>query len=45
MRILCEPGNASALANVIRKLANDNKKARAMGMNGRKYLEENFSRE
>jgi glycosyltransferase involved in cell wall biosynthesis len=40
-----EPGNASALANVIRNLVSDKKKAREMGLNGRKYLEENFSRE
>jgi len=39
-----EPGNASALASVIRKLASDKKKAREMGLNGRKYLEQNFSR-
>ena len=40
-----EPGNASALANAIRKLASDKKKALEMGLNGRKYLEQNFSRE
>ena len=40
-----EPGNASALANAIRKLASDPEKSREMGMNGRKYLEQNFSRE
>ena len=40
-----EPGNASALANAIRKLASDKEKAHAMGLNGRKYLEQNFSRE
>ena len=40
-----EPGNASVLANAIRKLASDKKKAREMGLNGRKYLEQNFSRE
>lgn len=40
-----EPGNASAMADVIRRLANDPQKSRAMGLNGRRYLEENFSRE
>jgi glycosyltransferase involved in cell wall biosynthesis len=40
-----EPGNASALANAIRILASDIEKAHAMGLNGRKYLEQNFSRE
>ena len=40
-----EPGNAIALANVLRELARDKKKAREIGLNGRKYLEKNFSRE
>ncbi len=40
-----EPGNASALANVISKLAANKNKAREMGLKGRKYLEENFSRD
>ena len=40
-----EPGNASVLADAIRKLASDPEKSREMGMNGRKYLEQNFSRE
>ena len=43
--VFAEPGKASALANAIRKLASDPQKCREMGMNGRKYLEENFSRE
>ena len=40
-----EPGNPSALEHVLRELARDPVKAREMGMNGRKYLEKNFSRE
>jgi glycosyltransferase involved in cell wall biosynthesis len=43
--LFAEPGNAAALAGVIRRLANDPQKSRAMGLKGRKYLEENFSRE
>jgi glycosyltransferase involved in cell wall biosynthesis len=42
--IFAEPGNAAALAAVIRRLAGDARQARAMGLKGRKYLEENFSR-
>jgi glycosyltransferase involved in cell wall biosynthesis len=42
--IFAEPGDPSALANVIRTLAVDKDKARQMGLDGRKYLEENFSR-
>jgi glycosyltransferase involved in cell wall biosynthesis len=40
-----EPGNPSALADVMVRLAEDRAKAREMGLNGRKYLEENFSRD
>jgi glycosyltransferase involved in cell wall biosynthesis len=40
-----EPGNPSALAGVISKLAEDKIRAREMGLKGRKYLEEHFSRE
>ena len=40
-----EPGNPSALADVISKLAEDKIKAREMGLKGRIYLEENFSRQ
>ena len=43
--LFAEPGNAKALANAIYALASDPEKSRGMGMNGRKYLEENFSRE
>jgi glycosyltransferase involved in cell wall biosynthesis len=42
--IFAEPGNPSALAGAIRELAADKKEAQAMGMAGRKYLEQNFSR-
>ena len=40
-----EPGNSNALAEVIDTFANDLEKCRLMGMNGRKYLENNFSRD
>ena len=40
-----EPGNPFALLEAIEKLAGDKNKAREMGLCGRKYLEENFSRE
>jgi glycosyltransferase involved in cell wall biosynthesis len=40
-----EPGDASALAGVISRLAEDKASARKMGLKGRKFLEENFSRE
>ncbi len=40
-----QPGDASALADVISRLAHDKIQARQMGLNGRKYLEEHFSRE
>ena len=40
-----EPGNALALANILRELVSEPVKAREMGLNGRRYLEENFSRE
>ncbi len=43
--LFVEPGNAIAMAGAIRKLASDSQKSREMGLNGRKYLEENFSRE
>jgi len=42
--IFAEPGNPSALAEAIRKLAADKERGREMGLNGRAYLEENFSR-
>jgi glycosyltransferase involved in cell wall biosynthesis len=42
--IFAEPGNAKELAEAIRKLAANPEQSRAMGLRGRKYLEENFSR-
>jgi glycosyltransferase involved in cell wall biosynthesis len=42
--LFAEPGNPSALADAIRELAADKGKARQMGLDGRKYLGENFSR-
>ncbi len=42
--LFVEPGHPSAMADAIRKLANDPEKRHAMGLSGRKYLEENFSR-
>lgn len=42
--IFAEPGNPAALAEAIRKLASDKEKARRMGLQGRAYLEERFSR-
>lgn len=42
--IFAEPGNPSALAEAIRALATDKERGREMGLNGRAYLEEHFSR-
>ncbi len=42
--IFATPGNAEEIAETIRKLAVDAGQTRAMGLKGRKYLEENFSR-
>jgi len=42
--VFAQPGNPSALAKAIRSLAEDKEKARAMGLRGRAYLEQNFSR-
>jgi glycosyltransferase involved in cell wall biosynthesis len=39
-----QPGDAVALAKVIRQLADDRAAAREMGLHGRRYLEEHFSR-
>lgn len=38
------PGNPSALAEAIRELALDRERARQMGLAGRQYLEQHFSR-
>ena len=42
--IFATPGNAKEIAEAVRKLAADPDQSRAMGLKGRKYLEENFSR-
>jgi len=42
--IYAEPGNPLALAGAIRQLAGDKANARRMGLAGRSYLEEHFSR-
>ncbi|MDD2922161.1 MAG: glycosyltransferase family 4 protein, partial [Anaerolineales bacterium] len=42
--VFAKPGDAAALANAISNLYEDTIKAREMGLKGRKYLEENFSR-
>ncbi len=42
--IFATPGNAEEIAEAIRKLAADTKQSRTMGLKGRIYLEENFSR-
>jgi glycosyltransferase involved in cell wall biosynthesis len=42
--IFATPGNAKELAEAIRKLAVDPKQSREMGLKGRNYLEEHFSR-
>ena len=39
-----QPGNAKEIAEAIRKLASNPGRSRIMGLKGRKYLEENFSR-
>lgn len=43
--IFAQPGDAQALAEAIRQLAADRKKARKMGLAGRAYLEEHFDRQ
>jgi glycosyltransferase involved in cell wall biosynthesis len=43
--LFVRPGDPSALAEAIRSLAADREKSRRMGLAGRKYLEEHFSRE
>jgi glycosyltransferase involved in cell wall biosynthesis len=42
--IFATPGNAEEIAEAIRKLATNSEQSRAMGLKGRSYLEENFSR-
>jgi glycosyltransferase involved in cell wall biosynthesis len=43
--VFCPPGDAQALADAVRKLERDRDTALRMGLAGRVYLEENFSRE
>ncbi len=43
--VFAQPGNPPALAQAIRSLAADKEKSRRMGLAGRKYLVEHFSRE
>ena len=45
MWIICRAGECHGDGRRIRKLASDTQKSREMGLNGRKYLEQNFSRE
>ena len=42
--IFAQPGDPSALAEAIQTLASDPGRSRQMGLAGRKYLEEHFSR-
>ena len=42
--IFAAPGSADEVANAIRKLAADKKESRIMGLQGRDYLQKNFSR-
>ena len=42
--IFTTPGNAEEIAEAIRKLAANSDESHTMGLKGRKYLEENFSR-
>ncbi len=43
--LFCEPGNPQALAEAVLKLAANRDAALRMGLSGRAYLEEHFSRE
>jgi len=43
--IIVEPENASALADAILTLYNDAKKCKTMGINGRNFVKEHYSRE
>jgi glycosyltransferase involved in cell wall biosynthesis len=44
-RRVIRPGDATALAAAIRMLAGDRQRARKMGLDGKSYLERNFSRD
>ena len=43
--LFAEPGDPQAIAEAMRKLAFDREAAQRMGLAGRRYLEQNFSRE
>ncbi len=43
--VFATPGNARSLKDAICKLADNPDQSRVMGLNGRRYLEENFSRD
>ena len=43
--VFAQPGDPSALAEVVKSLAADPGRSRKMGLAGRKYLEEHFSRD
>jgi glycosyltransferase involved in cell wall biosynthesis len=43
--LFVQPGSPSALADALRLLAADPEGARRMGLNGRRFVEENFNRE
>jgi len=43
--IVCPPEDAAAVATAVRRLASDEAEGRRMGLNGRRYVEENLSRE
>ncbi len=43
--VFAAPGDAMALKDAICKLADNVEESRVMGLNGRRYLEENFSRD
>jgi glycosyltransferase involved in cell wall biosynthesis len=42
--LFAKPGDAAALADVLRELARDKTRARRMGLQGRAYLEKHFNR-
>ena len=42
--VFVQPGDASALAEAVVSLAENQEKARAMGIRGREYIQENFDR-
>jgi glycosyltransferase involved in cell wall biosynthesis len=42
--MFCSPGDPEQLAAAVRELAVDPHKARQMGLNGRRYIEDHFDR-